>query len=92
MLSAGKKKEKENVINDKMEYYQRIAMSAKKEISKKESEITEPLIKKIRDIIEEIGKEKGYSVILEKNYSSVLYGSPENDLTDQVIQELNELK
>ena len=92
MLSAEKKKEKENVINEKMEYYQRMAMSAKKEISKKESEITEPLIKTIRDIIEKIGKEKGYSVILEKNYSSVLYGSPENDLTNQVIQELNEIK
>ncbi|MDD5771946.1 MAG: OmpH family outer membrane protein [bacterium] len=92
MLSAEKKKEKENVINEKMEVYQRMALSAKKEISKKESEVTEPLIKKIRDIIDKIGKEKGYSLILEKNYSSVLYGSPEIDITSQVIKELNEQK
>ncbi len=92
MLSPEKKKEKENVINEKMEIYQRMALSAKKEISKKESEVTEPLIKKIRDIIDKIGKEKGYTLILEKNYSSVLYGSPEIDITSQVIKELNEQK
>lgn len=92
MLSAEKKKEKESIINEKMETYQKLALSAKKEISKKESEITEPLIKKIRDIIDKIGREKGYSLILEKNYSSVLYGSSEIDLTSQVIKELNEIK
>ncbi|MFH1287174.1 MAG: OmpH family outer membrane protein, partial [bacterium] len=92
MLSAEKKKEKEDVINRKMETYQRLALSAKKEISRKEAELTEPLIKKIRDIIDKIGQGKGYSLILEKSYSSVLYGSPEIDLTGLVIKELNEVK
>lgn len=92
MLSAEKKKEKEKVISEKMEYYQKMAMSAKKEISKIESEVTEPLIKKIRDIIDKIGQEKGFSLILEKNYSSVLYGSPENNLTGEVIKELNKIE
>ncbi|MEW6089151.1 MAG: OmpH family outer membrane protein [bacterium] len=92
MLSAEKKKEKENVINEKMEVYQKLALSAKKEISKKESELTEPLIKKIRNIIDKIGQEKGYSLVLEKNYSSILYGSQEIDLTGLVIKELNEIK
>ncbi len=90
MLSAEKKKEKENAINEKMEIYQKLALSAKKEISRKESDLTEPLIKKIRDIIDKIGQEKGYSLILEKSYSSVLYGSQEIDLTSSVIKELNE--
>lgn len=92
MLSAEKKKEKEDIINGKMETYQKLALSAKKEISKKEAELTEPLIKKIRDIIDKIGEEKEYSLILEKSYSSVLYGSKEVDLTDIVTKELNETK
>lgn len=92
MLSAEKKKEKGNIINEKMEIYQKLALSAKKEISKKEAELTEPLIKKIRDIIDKIGKEKGYSLILEKSYSSVLYGSEEIELTDLIIKELNGAK
>ena len=40
-------------------------------------------------MIEEFGKERRYSIILEQSSSSVLYGSPELDLTEQVIARYN---
>ena len=43
-------------------------------------------------MIEEFGKESGYSIILEQSSSSVLYGAPELDLTEQVIARYNARK
>ena len=43
-------------------------------------------------MIEQFGKEGGYSIILEQSSSSVLYGSPELDLTEQIIARYNARK
>ena len=58
-------------------------------LQKRERELTKPLIDELRAIIEGMGKEKGYQLILEKNEGAVLYAQSGSDLTEQVIEKFN---
>lgn len=44
---------------------------------------------RLRDIIEEIGKQGGYTIILEVQDSRLLYAKPHLDLTNEVIRKYN---
>ncbi len=47
------------------------------------------LVKKIREIVERIGKEEGYTLVLEKGSPALLYADSQVDLTDRVIKEFD---
>jgi outer membrane protein len=48
-----------------------------------------PLRDKLLGIIAELGKEQGYSLILERNMNGVVYSKEALDITDQVVQRFN---
>jgi Skp family chaperone for outer membrane proteins len=37
-------------------------------------------------MLEKVGKDRGYYMIVEKRGASVLYASPDADLTDEIIR------
>ena len=47
------------------------------------------LVKKIRGIVEKIGKDEGYTLVLEKGSPALLYADAAVDLTDRVIKEFD---
>jgi len=59
------------------------------DLQQKEQELTRPLIVKLRTVISEMAKQKGYALILEKNENNVLYSLDKDDLTDDVISTFN---
>lgn len=76
-------------LQKKIADFQKNAAESQMELQKKERELTKPLIDELRSIIEGIGKEKSYQLILEKNEGAVLYAEAGSDLTDQVIERFN---
>jgi outer membrane protein len=56
------------------------------DLRKKDSELTGAILRRLADVIQEIGARDNYTVILENSASSVLYGSKSVDLTDEVIR------
>jgi outer membrane protein len=48
-----------------------------------------PLRDKLLGIIADLGKEQGYSLILERNMNGVIYSKEALDITDQVVQRFN---
>lgn len=58
----------------------------KREISAKETELTHEILNRLRSIVRDIGREEGYTLILEKSQDVVLYAPEGGDLTDRVIQ------
>ncbi len=56
------------------------------ELQKKEKDLLEPVIKGLRDAINSYGKKEGFSMIFEKNGSSVLYSNEGTDLTSKVVK------
>lgn len=57
------------------------------ELQKTEAELTKPIIDNIRETIKRLAKEKGYTVVLEKNANNVLYSLEKDDLTQLVIKQ-----
>jgi outer membrane protein len=55
------------------------------DIQQKEHELTQPILDKLRSIIGDLAKQKGYTIILEKNDNTVLYSLEKDDLTHDVI-------
>ncbi len=62
------------------------------ELQQKDNELTIELLKELQVVIQDFGKENGYSMILEQSSSSVLYGAQDLDLTDQIISRYNAKK
>ena len=48
-----------------------------------------PLREKLLGIINELGKEQGFTLILERNTPGVIYSKEALDITDQVVQRFN---
>ena len=79
----------ENDIRLKKQEYQRELQIGQESILAKQKELVEPILKEIEALITEIGKNGGYNLILEKRLVT-LYVDPNYDLTESVLQTLNE--
>jgi outer membrane protein len=51
-----------------------------------------PLLAKLKDIIEEIGKSQGFTLIIHRNAPGVLYARESVDITSQVVERYNKKK
>ena len=90
VLSAEARKIREDELEKLLREYQRAVQDSQVEVKKKEAELTEAIIKELREIVEKIGEEEGYTLIVERGL--VLYSNKGIDLTDTVIKKYNELK
>ena len=67
---------------------------AQAELAKKENELLEPIVTKVKAVIEKISKEKGISMVIQSNQNAqiVLYANAESNLTDEVVKALEKDK
>lgn len=72
--------------------FERAYKDSQGELQQKDNELTVELIKELQAVIENYGRENGYSIILEQSSSSVLYGASSLDLTEQIIAKYNAKK
>ena len=92
VLSADARKSKEEELERMIRDYQRLVTDSQNEVKKKEGEFTLDIIKELRQIIEKIGGDEGFTIILEGGEGQIIYAKKEIDLTDTVIKKHNELK
>jgi len=92
VLSADARKSKEEELEKAIRDYQRQVADSQNEVKKKEGEFTGAIIKELRDIVQKIGGEAGYTIILEGGEGQILYAKKEIDLTDALIKRHNALK
>lgn len=48
-----------------------------------------PILKKFEQAVTDVGKEKGFDVILDRSVDGILYYKPALDITDLVVQRIN---
>ena len=92
VLSAEAKKSKEDNLEKLLREYQRLVSDSQNEVKKKESELTGEILKEIRVIVDKMGEEGGFTMILENADGLVLYSKKEISLTDAVLKKYNESK
>jgi outer membrane protein len=68
----------------------RFAQDSEAELRKKDAELKDVIIKEVLELMNKIGKEEGYTIIIDR--STVIYFNKEIDITDMVIKKYNESK
>jgi outer membrane protein len=64
-------------------------MEFQRELQAKEGELTKDIIERMQRIMRRVGQTDGFTLILERNESGVLYVPSNYDLTDVLIQRYN---
>jgi outer membrane protein len=92
VLSAEARKQKQDELEKMIREYQRTVSDSQNEVKKRESELTNGILREIRSIVEKMGKDDGYTMIIENAEGIILYSKKDLDLTDAVIKKYNESK
>jgi outer membrane protein len=86
LLSADAKREKQELLERKVRDARRLVDDLQGTLQKKEEAMLGKVLQDVSGLIQKLGKEKGYSMVLERQRSSVLFASAEADLTEDVIR------
>lgn len=90
VLSEDARMKKQGEIQERVMKLQEKTMKSQQEIQMKEKDLTDPLVGQLKNMIAEIAKKKGYTVILEKSENSVLYAPENDDITNELISSFNQ--
>jgi outer membrane protein len=85
ILSEAARKQKEQEFMNAQMQYQQTAQQAEQEMQELYAQVMDGLITKMRAIASEIGKEKGYDLILETSAGGVVYWGTTLDITQDLI-------
>ncbi len=91
MLSAEAKAEKERDYQQKVKEFQRFAKDAQEELQQQDAQYTRSILESLFKVVKDLGTKGGYTLILEKTESSVLYADDAINLTDEVIAAYNKV-
>lgn len=89
-LSEDKLAELRKQAEDKMIALQRFQDDANRELSKKRDEVLKTIEDSVFPVINEVGKEGGYTLVFNKFSSGLVYADEAVDITSQVIERYNQ--
>jgi outer membrane protein len=56
------------------------------QLQKKEDALLQKVLQDVAGLIQRLGKDRGFSVVLERQRAGVLYNANDADLTDEVLK------
>jgi len=86
LMAADARREKQELFERKRRDAARQMDDFQKELEKKEQTLLQRVLQDLTGVIDKVGKERGFYLIVEKRGASVLYASPDADLTDEIIR------
>lgn len=86
LLSDSAKAQKERDFQQNVKELQRFQKDVKEDLQQKDADATKLILNKLFEILQKIGKEGGYQMVIEKNEGAVIYADETVDLTDELIK------
>jgi outer membrane protein len=86
MLAKDARATKEKEFQDKVRDYQRWLEDNQKEIQQKGLDMEKKILGDLQKVIQKMGTDEGYTVVLAKNENIVLFASKAIEVTDRVIK------
>lgn len=86
MLSEERRQQMAMELQQEMQQLQETYLTLQNELAQQEAKATQELFERMRTVIEEIGEEKGFTMVIERTETSVLYAVDGLDLTDELIE------
>lgn len=90
MMSPEAFQKEAQTLQGRMAALQESVMTGNQELAMKEQELAKPILQKISQLIEQMAKERGYDMVLDR--AAILYGQTDADLTDELIKRYNTAK
>ncbi len=89
VLSDAAKKDREEEIRRRLRDLKRLTEDFNRDLAKREAEFINELLRDVSAVIRDYGKDKGFTLIVEKGQGGVIYGSDPADLTKEVLERYN---
>ncbi|PYM05469.1 MAG: hypothetical protein DMD82_10925, partial [Candidatus Rokuibacteriota bacterium] len=86
LMTVDARREKQDAFDRKRRDATRLVDDFQKELEKKEQGLLQKVLQDISGIIERLGKERKYHLIVEKRGAAVVYAAPDADITDEIIK------
>jgi len=86
MLTAEARTTKEKDYQNRLKEFQRWGEDTQNELNQKRMEMERKIAVDLFKVVQKIGADDNYTVILEKNENLVLFANKSTDLTDRVIK------
>ena len=86
MLNPDARTAKEKEYQSKLRDFQRWGEDYQNDLNQKRTEKERAISQNLQKVIQKLGADEGYTLILEKNEAIVLYASKVIDITDRVIK------
>lgn len=86
LLTGEARREKEEQLDRRRRDATRLADDFQRELVRKEQQLLVKVQQDLVGVIERVGKQKGYYLIVERRGAGVLYFSPDADITDDIIR------
>jgi outer membrane protein len=86
LLSVDARREKQEQLERKVRDARRLVDDLQGTLQKKEEALLAKVLQDVSGLIQKVSKDRGYGIVLERQRSSILYATPESDLTDDVLR------
>ncbi|MDT8440419.1 MAG: OmpH family outer membrane protein [Desulfuromonadales bacterium] len=86
LLSEEARNAKERDYQQKLKEYQRFTKDIQEELQQTDADLTRKILEDLLKVVQEVGKQQGYTLVLEKTESSLVYADSKIDMTDAVIK------
>jgi outer membrane protein len=86
LLSEEARNAKERDYQQKVKDYQRFAKDIQETLQQTDADYTRKIVESILKVVQDVGKRDGYTLILEKTESSLVYADDSIDMTDEIIK------
>ena len=89
MLSQIQMQEREAALAQEQQAIQQYEIEIQQKILAKREELYQPILNKIQEAVEAVGKENGYTMIFDTSTGGILHADQSNDLIGKVKAKLN---
>jgi outer membrane protein len=86
LMTADARRDKQDQFDRKRRDAARLADDFQKELEKKEQGLLQKVLLDVQGVVDRVGKQRGFHLVVERQRAGVIYAAPEADLTDEVIR------
>jgi len=86
LMTPDARRDKQDQFERKRRDAARMADDFQKELEKKEQGLLQKVLQDVSGVVERVGKQRNFHLVVERRGATVLYASPDADLTDEIIR------
>jgi outer membrane protein len=91
IMSQDARADREREIRIKINDFKAMQKQYMEDLQERQQQLIRQIEKEVFELAEQMGKEMGFSLILEKRASAALYFDPSLDITDQLIERFDKM-